>query len=281
MIDGTWLVLRAADLMLALQAAGIAIFAAAYGSRLSSARVAVAAAGVRCALAALGVLVAEVLFEPSHLAGDWEADLTATRLALASPAGAALLSRVAGAACIACGLHASGAPRRSLALAGAVAIVGSFALTGHTAVHERRLWLAPLLILHVSIVAFWFGSLWPLRLVLRLEPPATAAAVLTRFSVAAVWLVPLIAVAGAGMALLLLPDVAALRQPYGLALLTKASLFALLMALAAMNRLQLVPALAGTRAPEPLRRSIALEYVLICIVLAVTALMTGRYSPEG
>ena len=122
--------------------------------------------------------------------------------------------------------------------------MGSFVLTGHTAVHQRRL-LAPLLILHVSIVAFWFGSLGPLRLVLRLEPPATAAAVLTRFSVAAVWLVPLIAVAGAGMALLLLPDVAALRQPYGLALLTKASLFALLMALAAMNRLRLVPALAG------------------------------------
>jgi len=283
MIDGTWLVLRAADLMLALQAAGIAIFGAAYGARLSSARAAVTADGVRCALTALGVLVAEVLLEPSHLAGDWAAlgDLTATRLALASPAGAALLTRLAGAACIAFALQASAPARRSLALAGAVVIVGSFALTGHTAVHVRRLWLAPLLVLHVAIVAFWFGSLGPLRQVLRLEPPATAAAVLRRFSVTAVWLVPLIAVAGAGMALLLLPDVAALREPYGVALLAKAGLFALLMALAAMNRLQLVPALAATQACEPLRRSIALEYFLICIVLAVTAVMTGRYSPDG
>src|SRR5579863_1068362 len=144
MIDGAWLVLRAADLMLALQAAGIAIFGAAYRPRLSSARAAVAAAGVRSALGALGVLVAEVLFAPAHLAGDWTSlgDLSATRLALASPAGAALLARLAGAACIAGALPGSGTARRSLGLAGAAAIVGSFALTGHTAVHERRLWLA-------------------------------------------------------------------------------------------------------------------------------------------
>jgi putative copper resistance protein D len=62
-------------------------------------------------------------------------------------------------------------------------------------------------------------------------------------------------------------------------LLTKAGLFALLMGLAAVNRLRLAPALARTRAREPLRRTLALEFVLICVVLAVTALLTGRYSP--
>jgi putative copper resistance protein D len=64
-------------------------------------------------------------------------------------------------------------------------------------------------------------------------------------------------------------------------LLAKAALFAVLMGLAAVNRLRLAPALARTQARAPLRRTLALEYLLICLVLGVTAVMTGRYSPEG
>jgi putative copper export protein len=200
---------------------------------------------------------------------------------LASPAGAALLARLGGALCVALGLSGSAPARRRLALIGATAIVGSFALTGHTAVHPWRVLLAPMLLTHVAIVTFWFGSLGPLHRVLRLETPAQAAAAVARFSALAVWLVPLIAAAGIGMALLLLPDAAALRRPYGLLLLAKAALFAVLMGLAAVNRLRLAPALARTQARAPLRRTLALEYLLICLVLGVTAVMTGRYSPEG
>jgi putative copper resistance protein D len=117
---------------------------------------------------------------------------------------------------------------------------------------------------------------------MALEAPAAAARALAAFSAVAVWLVPLIAVAGLGMAVLLLPDVAALWRPYGLALLTKVTLFALLMALAALNRLRLTPAFARgeASAAAALRRSIALEYVLICVVFAVTAVMTGSFSPQ-
>jgi copper resistance protein D len=90
-----------------------------------------------------------------------------------------------------------------------------------------------------------------------------------------------IAVAGAALAALLLPDVGALLRPYGRLLLAKVALFVLLMGLAALNRLRLAPALAaGARtAPASLRRSIALEYALICVVLAVTAVMSGSFSP--
>jgi copper transport protein len=246
MIDGAWLVLRAAGLVLALQAAGSALFSVVFGRYLSSARAAVATAGARCAGAALAV---------------------------------ALLTRLGGTLCIALAPPAGGPARRRLALIGAAAIIASFALTGHTAVNAWRALLAPLLLTHIAIVTFWFGSLAPLRQVLRLEPAAPAAAAVARFSALAVWLVPLIAVAGIGMALLLLPDAAALRRPYGLMLLTKAALFALLMGLAAVNRLRLAPALARSQAREPLRRTLALEFVLICVVLAVTALLTGRYSP--
>ena len=283
MIDGAWLVLRAAGLVLALQTAGIALFSAVFGRELTSARPAIATAGARCALAALAVLFAQLLFEPVYLAADWSAlgDAAAQRLVIASPAGAALLARLGGALCVALGLSGRAPARRRLALIGATAIVASFALTGHTAVHPWRVLLAPMLLTHVAIVTFWFGSLGPLHRVLRLEPPAQAAAAVARFSALAVWLVPLIAAAGIGMALLLLPDAAALRRPYGLMLLAKAVLFAVLMGLAAVNRLRLAPALARTQARAPLRRTLALEYLLICLVLGVTAVMTGRYSPEG
>jgi copper resistance protein D len=283
MIDGAWLVLRAAGLVLALQAAGIALFSAVFDRYLSSARPALATFGARCALAALGVLLAQLLLEPVYLAGDWSAlgDAAAQRLILASTAGAALLTRLGGTLCVALGLRAAGPAWRRLALIGAAAIVASFALTGHTAVHAWRPLLAPLLLTHIAIVTFWFGSLGPLRQVLRLEPAAQAAAAVARFSALAVWLVPLIAAAGIGMALLLLPDTAALRRPYGLTLLVKAGLFVLLMGLAAVNRLRLAPALARTQARESLRRTLALEYLLVCLVLAATALMTGRYSPDG
>jgi len=130
---------------------------------------------------------------------------------------------------------------------------------------------------------FWFGALWPLRQVLTLETPACAAAAVAAFSTLAVRLVPLLPLAGALIAALLLPDVAALGHPWGLLLLGKVLLFISLMALAAFNRLRLTPALAGgeARAATHLSRTIAIEYGLMCVTLAVTAVMTGNFSPAG
>src|SRR5205823_4919182 len=82
-------------------------------------------------------------------------------------------------------------------------------------------------------------------------------------------------------AAVLLPDFAALLAPYGLLLGAKLMLFAALMGLAALNRLRLTPALArGEPGALPrLRGSLAAEYVLICAVLTVTAVLTGFFSP--
>ena len=64
------------------------------------------------------------------------------------------------------------------------------------------------------------------------------------FSSVALWLVPLIPVLGAAMAFVLLPDAAALLQPYGLLLLVKLALFAALMGFATYNKVRMLPALA-------------------------------------
>jgi len=63
-----------------------------------------------------------------------------------------------------------------------------------------------------------------------------------------------------------------------LILIAKATVFALLLILAALNRWRFTPALAAARGA--LRRSIVTEYLLIAGVLAMTAVLTSLYSPE-
>jgi putative copper export protein len=284
MTELAWVALRAASLVLLLQAAGAALFTAAFAHRLAHCAPAIRRTGVRAAAGALGVLAVQYLLEPVHLAGEWAgiADASLHRLVLSSSTGAALAVRAAALAGVALGLRHEGLAARSTAVAGSLAALSSFALTGHTALDEHRLLLAPLLLVHLILAAFWFGSLWPLRQVCALEPREQAARVLEAFSSGALWLVPLIPLAGLGMAAVLLPDFAALLAPYGLLLGAKLMLFAALMGLAALNKLRLTPALArGEPAALPrLRRSLAAEYVLVCAVLSVTAVLTGFFSPS-
>jgi putative copper export protein len=283
MTDLAWVALRAASLVLLFQAAGAALFTAAFAHRLTRSAPAIRRTGVRTAAGALTVLAAQYLFEPVHLAGEWAgiADASLHRLVLGSSTGAALAVRAAGLAGVAIGLRREGLAAKTTGIAGSLTAVGSFALTGHTALDAHRLVLAPLLLVHLILVAFWFGSLWPLRQLCALEPREQAARVIEAFSSGALAFVPLIPLAGAGIAAVLLPDFAALLAPYGLLLSAKLMLFAALMSLAALNKLRLAPAL---RRGEPgallrFRRSVAAEYILICAVFAVTAVLTGFFSP--
>ncbi len=283
MIDFLWGLLRAAGYGLAFQAGGAALFCAAFAERLGPSAPCIRRTAARAAAAALLVLVVQELFEPAHLAGEWAGltEASLQRLVLSSSLGAALAARALGVAALAIGLRRRGAAARLVILAGYLLAAGSFALTGHTVVSPHRALLALLLLVHLSIAAFWFGSLVPLRQLCVLEPAADAASVLRSFSLAALCLVPLIPLAGLSLALVLLPDLAALREPYGLLLLGKLALLAVLLGLAALNKWRLLPALARgeARAARGLRRSIAAEYALLCAVFAVTAVLTGFFSP--
>jgi copper resistance protein D len=278
MIDSTWLVLRAAALVLTLQATGMSVFGLLFHRVPLSPAVRRSAA--RTAWAAVALVGMQLLLEPAHLALEWSAITDPAMLRLAADSGGtrALAVRGLGLLCILAAIRAGAALR----LAGIAFVLTSFALSGHTVAHEHRAVMDAILIVHVAIVAFWLGALPPLRLVLLREATGSAVQLLSEFSQLAVWLVPVIALAGLSLALLLLPDVAALAQPYGLALLAKVALFALLMGIAGLNRLRLVPALtrgdAGVAAS--LARVIGTEWLLICGVLAVTAVMTGSFSPD-
>jgi len=278
---------RSLSFVLLFQAAGAALFAAVFAAQLMATRTAIRRLAGMAAVAGLVVVAAHLVLEATRMAGDFSGltDLALQRLAWTTPNARAHAMQALGlllVAVSAAGRNDVGMQRGGLpGVLGAVVAVGGFLLTGHTSTHTARIVLAPLLALHLLVVAFWLGSLLPLWLVVQRELPQAAGAVLREFSALATWLVPLIAVAGAAMALLLAAGVPSLHEPYGALLLVKLGGFAVLMVLAACNKWRWMPALeSGAAAARPtLQRSMIAEFVLITAVLAVTAVMTTFYSP--
>jgi copper resistance protein D len=285
MPDVVSVILRALSFVLLFQAAGVAIFVAAFGGRLASSWQAVRRLGQAAAIAAIVLVAAHYGLEAARMAGEMSGmwDPTLQGMAWNSPARAALICRLLGLLLIAVGLQGASARWTVVAVAGAVLATGAFTLTGHTSVNVHRWALAALLMLHLLVVAFWFGALWPLYVATLREAPARASDIIDRFTAVATWLVPVILLAGIVMAVLLLPNVSALSEPYGELLIAKVVGFAVLMGLAAANKWRLGPALVrgAVQSARWFRRSIATEYVLIALVLTITAVMTTFFSPEA
>jgi putative copper resistance protein D len=284
MPDVVSVVLRALSFVLLFQAAGVAMFAAIFGRRLASSEASVRRLGQAAAIGAAVLVAGHYTMEAARMAGQmsgmWDPALQA--MAWNSPARAALICRLLGLLLIAAGLQRANVRWTMVALGGALLATGGFTLTGHTVVNAHRGVLAGLLLIHLLVVAFWFGALWPLYIASLRETPARAADLVNRFTAVATWLVPVIFVAGIAMALWLLPNLAALSEPYGELLIGKVLGFTLLMGLAAANKWRLGPALVDGLVPSGrwFRRSVAAEYVLIVAVLSITAVMTSFFSPE-
>jgi putative copper export protein len=310
MTDILSVALRALSFVLQLQAAGAVFFAAAFGPALTISMTSVRSLARVTAIVAVFATAGHYLLEAARMAGEMSGmlDSSLQNMAWASTTGGAFSVRELGLLLIIAGMQttsvrvtaeryfkASAAmspaywlkrlSSRGFTIAGvsgAVLVAASFTLTGHTSTSSWRWLLAPLLLAHLLIVAFWFGSLWPLCLVTLRESRERTARVVVLFSSAAFWLVPLILLAGLALAVLLLPSVAALRQPYGELVIAKILLFAVLMGLAAFNKWRFGPALgsADLSAGRLFRRMVIVEYGLIVVVLCVTAVMTTYFSPE-
>ena len=277
--DALSILLRAASFVALLQAAGIPLFMALFSGHLTAAAGEIRSVGVRSAAVAVPLLAAQFALEAARMAGEYAGvlDWSMQRMVLGSAVAAAFAVRVLGAVLIATGLSGRSRPAQAIAYAGVLLVAVSFALSGHTAVHPMRWLLAPALVIHLLVAAFWLGAIAALYLV-TLRETAGAARVIEAFSKVALWIVPLLAVAGVVMVLLLLPGLGAFAQPYGRLLLIKMTGFVLLMGLAAANRWRLGPAVA-TGATRGFKRSLVVEYLLIAAVLGATATMTTLYSP--
>jgi copper transport protein len=152
-------------------------------------------------------------------------------------------------------------------------------LSGHAGTAPPQ-WLSrPAVVLHMLGLVYWVGALVPLALLLSV-PGDAALVALRRFSRQIPYAV--VAVLGGGVVLALLqmgPPGPAWQSAYAELLAAKLALVAVLLGLAAFNRLRLTrPVLAGEAvATRRLRRSIGIELVL---VLAIFGLVAGwRFTP--
>lgn len=228
---------------------------------------------------ALAATLLGFLLRGAALTGDAEGMTDPEMLGLLwdTPVGDVLMLRLAGLGLILIGLVLPGRGRW-LAPVGGVLALWSFAQIGHVP-DVGLIGVRLLLLLHLLGIAFWIGVLSPLAYLAQHPPHLHRAAQLGhRFGQVAALIVPLLIVAGVLMAWLLLGDLSALvLTQYGQTLLLKLSAVALVLLLAAANKLRFVPAMrAGDqRAAAHLVRSVRVETWLILAVLMATAVLTS------
>jgi putative copper resistance protein D len=165
-----------------------------------------------------------------------------------------------------------------IALVGSLAVAISFAQVGH-ALGDPRLVLAVLIVLHLLTAALWVGALLPLR---RAALTPSGVDVLHHFGNVAAFGVAVLILAGTALAWLLSGSFTALfGTAYGLGLLLKVAIVAVLLGFAAFNKVRLVPALRAGKlgAAHALRRSISVEMLAVVLILLATATITSVTTP--
>jgi putative copper resistance protein D len=218
----------------------------------------------------------------ANLTGDASGlmDLEMLGLLWSTPVGTAIALRLFGLGVLIVGLFMARGGIVLSALGGVVA-VWSFGHIGHISDRGSAV-LDVALTLHLITVAIWIGILTPLqRLARETATYAEAAKVGHRFGLVASFTVPALIVAGGYMSYTLVGSIAALIQTgYGQALVIKVLLVAVLLGLAAANKLRFMPRLkvGDASAAKHLTKSISIEWVVVVLVLAVTAVLTSNLT---
>jgi len=281
--DGAALLVKAALYAATLGAAG-GVFFLAYSRSLLEPSDRRAIAQPLCVLvaAAIAASAARVLLTAASLSEDAAGMLDARLLAMAwhGGEGRAATIRTCGLLLAAPALARHGRPGW-LALVGAAAAATSFAWVGHARAADYA--AAPYLSgIHVLAVAFWLGALAPLSILTCRHEPRPLGAVAERFGRIAMVVVGVLLAAGVGILWILLGSVSELwASGYGRIACAKIALVACLLALAAWNKLGLVPDITAgdTLAVRRLRHSIRAELAVAGLILLVTAALTTLGGP--
>ena len=232
---------------------------------------------------ALLAAVLRLLAEAQTIAGggafDWPGAGLLGQLMTATGFGQAWLLRVALLAALLLVLTAP--PSRVTEPVGAglgLAAVASLAPAGHAAATDAAAAAGD--VLHILLAALWLGGLVPLALVLRAlgHDPAAAARVgmplCRRFSALGVVCVGGLLATGLVNAWSLVGSIPGLvGTEYGRLLLLKIAFFFTMIALAAVNRQRLTPALADPGAARRLARNAAIEAAMGFLILADVAVL--------
>jgi copper transport protein len=175
------------------------------------------------------------------------------------------------------------APRWTTATIGLVAL-GGFALEGHTRAIHLRWAMISSDVVHLAAGAVWLGGIVALVIAFRQRiEPVSLATLVRRFSDAALVAVAVVTATGTLMAWIVLPTVGELTSTgYGLALLVKVGLVAVVLALGGFNRFLLVPLVSSvgdTATDAPRRRLMQVvggELLLLLAVVVTTAVLVTR-----
>ena len=166
-----------------------------------------------------------------------------------------------------------------LAVAVVTGVGGALAASGHASAANPQWLMRPAVFLHGAAIAAWAGSLVPFAMVLR-GGGDSARKMLRRFCAAILPVIAALILTGAILGVVQVGRVEALwTTAYGRVLLAKLALLLFLFTLAAINRFSLTPAFAR-REPKAARqfaRSVRMEIVLVCAILAVASLW--RFTP--
>lgn len=232
-------------------------------------------AGMAAAILCVGLQGLDALAEPVGRLADpivWEAGYRTTfgrtALGLLAAATAAMVALVL--------------PDRTARAPSLLALLcagAAMAASGHAGSAEPQWLTRPLVALHAATMAAWIGALMPLGLALRAGGEG-ATAMLARFSCAIPWLLGVLLVSGAVLAVVQVgTPVALVSTAYGSVLLVKLALVALLLALAAFNRWRLTPAVVrgDPAGSDALVRAVVVEIAIAVLVFGAVA--TWRFTP--
>jgi len=175
-----------------------------------------------------------------------------------------------------------------------VALLTSVAVTGHEAVGPGVALALPAAVLHLAAMAVWLGGLVLLGLVvlptLRAGRSTLAEARLPRWSVTAYCCVVVLAITGEYLASRQISPLAALWSTrYGVLLLIKTALVAVMLITAYLAQRLLAPPPAETETPtldppgliRAVRRSVRIETAIAALVVAVTAVLVSEPPASG
>jgi copper resistance protein D len=166
-----------------------------------------------------------------------------------------------------------------ISVAAAVLLAWSFSVLGHVANLDPLSQFA--VAFHVIAVSLWIGSLYPLYKLCNTETLPALSRLMHRFGQLAWGIIGVLLISGVYLASRLLNSwYELISTAYGLTLLSKIGLVAVLLAIGAANKFRLVPALKNSAGGQTLRRAIALELLLAFLILALTAWLTTGAGPE-
>jgi copper transport protein len=165
-----------------------------------------------------------------------------------------------------------------IAGAGALIALWFHALGGHAAASSPLRWGNVLTqTIHLAAVAVWIGGLVWLLLGLRGAPSAARRDIGTRFSAVATIALAAVVVTGLLRAVSEIGSFGDLFDTtFGITLIVKSSIVALLLGLGALNRFRNVPGLSrGARAESALRTTVRAEVAVAATVFVAAAVLSG------